>query len=518
MKNIVLSISLSVLFFLPACTTNQEARESSPFGVCGHLQSGSEHDQMPENLQMMYGAGIRWARVDFSWSGIETSQGNWRFSHIDKVVDEAEKNGLNISALLLYNVAWANPAYKHLDLWLQYVEKTVTRYKDKVRYWEVWNEPNLFWENPNGTDYTTLLKATYEKIKEIDPGLTVLYGGTSGIPMKFLEESFQVGAGDFFDIVNIHPYRGRLNSMEKLIQYQEDLENLRKLMERYTIGNKKIWITEMGWSAWTTLNASTKEIFEHEREKMDQSGKKGHFAVLFDEAYQTDPDLSVDKIQSWFSEKDEIDYIEIADLKDTDLSKYKALFVPPWEDYAAGWIFDAIIPNVFSYMHKGGKVYFYGDGAITEEEQAVYLSQSILLSLRLGIERYFWYEFQSPEDSPFDREAHFGLVSRQLQPKPAYLAYSALAKIFSGGSVVDTSLTWREKDFCRIKWKQKNGTYVWAVWNPAGNREMTVRIGDGFQYALDQSGNKLQISSQTNTLSIGQSTIYIVGPKSIVFK
>jgi beta-galactosidase GanA len=64
---------------------------------------------MPANLQMMYEAGIRWVRVDFSWSGIESPRGNWNFAHIDKVVEETEKTGLSISALLLYNVAWANP-------------------------------------------------------------------------------------------------------------------------------------------------------------------------------------------------------------------------------------------------------------------------------------------------------------------------------------------------------------------------------------------------------------------------
>jgi beta-glucosidase/6-phospho-beta-glucosidase/beta-galactosidase len=26
--------------------------------------------------------------------------------------------------------------------WLRFVEAVVTRYKDKIRYWEIWNEPN----------------------------------------------------------------------------------------------------------------------------------------------------------------------------------------------------------------------------------------------------------------------------------------------------------------------------------------------------------------------------------------
>ncbi len=507
-----------VLIFLLDCSTSQEVRESSPFGVCAHLQSGTEHSEMPKNLQMMYEAGIRWARVDFSWNGIESPQGTWKFSHIDRVVDEAEKNGLQISALLLYNVAWANPAYKHLDFWLQYVEKTVTRYKDRVRYWEVWNEPNLFWDNPHGSDYAILLEATYEKIKEIDPDLTVLYGGTSGIPMKFLEESFKAGVGDFFDIISIHPYRGRLNSMDQFIHYQEDLVNLQKLMNKYNIGDKKIWITEMGWSTWTTLNESTKELFDLEWKNINKSEKDGVFAVLFDKEYQVDPSLSQNQLRSWFSDDVQIDFIEVEDLKNADLLKYDALFVPPWEEYEADWIFDAIIPNVFSYMHKGGKVYFYGNGAITEDEQASYLSQSILLSLRLGIERFFWYEFQSPENTPFDREAHFGMVSKRFEPKPAYITHTTLTNVFTEGSVIDKSLEWNQNDFCQVKWQQKGGTCVWAIWSPTGNQEVKLEIGEGFQYALDQLGNKLPVIRQTKVLSIGQEITYIIGPESLTFK
>jgi hypothetical protein len=59
----------------------------------------------------------------------------------------------------------------------------------------------------------------------------------------------------------------------------------------------------------------------------------------------------------------------------------------------SGMDFDAIIPNVFSYLHKGGKVFFYGDGAITESEQASYLAQSILFSLRLGIDVFSGMSF-----------------------------------------------------------------------------------------------------------------------------
>ena len=62
--------------------------------------------------------------------------------------------------------------------WAEYVATVVSRYKDDIHYWEVWNEPDLaeFW---NGTpaQYAALLALTYATIKQIDPTATVVVGG-----------------------------------------------------------------------------------------------------------------------------------------------------------------------------------------------------------------------------------------------------------------------------------------------------------------------------------------------------
>lgn len=78
----------------------------------------------------------------------------------------------------------------------------------------------------------------------------------------------------------------------------------------------------------------------------------------------------------------------------------------------------------------------------TENDQGNFLAQSILLAFRFGVDRYFGYEFQSLEQDRGDIEHHFGMVGRQLEPKPAYLAYSALTRAFPDGSKIDRSLEW----------------------------------------------------------------------------
>jgi hypothetical protein len=132
-----------------------------------------------------------------------------------------------------------------------------------------------------------LIEKSKRLIRNINGSLWRYIRNSDEVPGRVVESRCR----RFFDVVNIHPYRGRMNTMENWIHYQEDLAELQKLMDQYHIGDKKIWITEMGWSTWTTLQASTKDAFDLERKRMKQSGKKCVFAVLFDKTYQTDPNF-----------------------------------------------------------------------------------------------------------------------------------------------------------------------------------------------------------------------------------
>jgi hypothetical protein len=502
----------NTLIILLLLTASPGLRAQSPFGIHAHLNGGEFH-QMPQNLRLMQQAGFRWVRVDFDWQSFESPRGTWNFARNDKIVEEAGKHNLQIMGVLLGGVAWANPPHLHLDEWTDYVGKIVTHYKDKVRHWEVWNEPNLFWINPDGADYAALLKAAHKKIKEIDPGLTVLYGGTSGIPMKFIEKSFAAGATGCFDGLNIHPYRGRMNNMRQAEQYQEDLNNLRALMDKYNARTKRLWITEMGYSTVATLNQSTKDLFL-EMARKTIKGNERKIAILYDDDYPTGNTLSLNEVQALLANDFQTSVLHKSGLATTDLTRFDALLFPLWENYAVQ-LFEEFVPPIFNYMFQGGAVYFYGNEAVTEADQALYLPQSILLSLRFGIERFFWYELQSPEDNPFEREHHFGLTHKNLEPKPAYYAYSTLCKLFPEGSAIDTSVEWNRKDFCVITWTQKDGKRTWALWSPDANKQVSVKIGEGFQSAVNQTGEKLPITAASRKLAPGGGVVYLIGPETL---
>lgn len=231
--------------------TARQARDDSyrsPYGVCAHVSRGEERPIARQEFSLMNQAGIVWVRTDFDWSGVERAPGKWTFDHLDQVVAWAEEAGICLLPILDYDVPWARPAYKHLDKWLEYVRRTVGRYKDRLRYWEVWNEPNLegFWrDKPSAENYVTLLRATYQEIKRIDPDLVVLLGGMAGIPWDYLEGIYRAGGRDFFDIMNVHPYRYPRTPEESRLE--ADILRLRELMSRHADREKPIWITEIGW-------------------------------------------------------------------------------------------------------------------------------------------------------------------------------------------------------------------------------------------------------------------------------
>lgn len=340
----IVLVSLGAWLLLATPARADDEKSLSPYGVCAHISRGDEHPVARKELELMQKAGIRWVRTDFSWSSVERRPGQWAFGHLDETVDWAEAAGVNILPILDYDVSWARPAHKHLDLWLTYVRRLVTRYKDRLRYWEVWNEPNLehFWKDkPDPKDYTKMLEATYRAIKEIDPELVVLLGGTAGIPWSYIEGVYQAGGKDFFDTMNVHPYRYPASPEERPLY--EDLVRLRGLMGKHQDAHKPIWITELGWPT-----------------------------------------------------------------------------------------------------HQGNR-------GVTPARQARMLARAYLLSLQAGVEVIFWYEFQAMEHKADYNEDHFGIVHRDLSPKPAYTAMATLIRVRPAGSTA-AKRAWRSGEVYHPSW------------------------------------------------------------------
>ena len=101
----------------------------------------------------------------------------------------------------------------------------------------------------------------------------------------------------------------------------------------------------------------------------------------------------------------------------------------------------------------------------TETKQAKMVPRANLIALRLGVERVFWYELQAPESDELDPESFFGIVHRDLSPKPAFLAYQTLTAQRPAGSA-NLDRPWKSADGALYypQWKRPDGREAGAVW------------------------------------------------------
>jgi hypothetical protein len=252
-------------FSLPAIA-QQEANEGSfnmnnPFGVLeflhwDHAWNNYKYhspDDLIKAAGLMKDAGVGWVRLDFLWGDIEPAQGEFEFSKYDRIVEILTQNNIRILGLLQYSTDWASACHSwncppsDNTLFLNYVAKVIGRYKDKVRYWEVWNEPDssVYWNPQDGLkNYCALLKEVYLAAKEIDPGCKILNGGLAN-GLASVNHLYDNGAKDYFDILNIHFFESPLHqgSIKAVTAYPKLVH---KIMSRNGDGDKKIWITETG--------------------------------------------------------------------------------------------------------------------------------------------------------------------------------------------------------------------------------------------------------------------------------
>lgn len=213
------------------------------YGVNVHVMW--EYQEVPDEFRMLKEAGIPMVRADYSWSHQERQPGQWNWGRHDAGLEQAKKNGLTLLPILGYAPKWQEPAHEKLDAWLASCEKNLDRYGKEMKFWEVWNEHNLamFWKNPNPDHYLKLLKPTFDLIRRKAPDAKVVLGGTSEIPIPYLETFFKAGGAAYFDVMNVHPYNW-YDIPEAALERQ--LAELNALMKKYNV-DKEVWITEIGW-------------------------------------------------------------------------------------------------------------------------------------------------------------------------------------------------------------------------------------------------------------------------------
>jgi len=262
--------------------------DSAPFyGVNSHLSWFDSEAEVDRVAQLMDEAGVGIVRTVLDWPSIEPKPGVWRWEGFDRAVERLEEKDIAILGLLDGSAPWATSAPSlsepywqkwpshDLAAFARYVKAVVERYDGDglsdapgspvIRYWEIWNEPNtaFFWRpGPSPEDYVRLLRVSYRAIKLANPSAVVVMGGIAGNGVSyptfgladdernFLQQVYDHGGKNFFDVANVHlyPYTYELSRPELMATLQDALDETRSVMAANGDGDKPIWITEIGFS------------------------------------------------------------------------------------------------------------------------------------------------------------------------------------------------------------------------------------------------------------------------------
>jgi len=236
-------------------------KEDSPFGVLEFLPWNHpwnnykypDEESLEKVVKLMKLAGVSWVRMDFLWDEIEPEPDKFVFEKYDKIVDLLCKNNIEILGILGYSAIWAssqgtwNSCPKDNQKFVNYAVKVTKHYKDKIKFWEIWNEPDsrIYWIEQDGLKrYCALLKDVYLGIKKVVPDCKILNGGLSA-GLASVNRIYDNGVGDYFDILNLHIFESPLNpaALKSVSSY---VQLAYKIMLRNGNGHKKIWITEIG--------------------------------------------------------------------------------------------------------------------------------------------------------------------------------------------------------------------------------------------------------------------------------
>ncbi len=263
----------------------------NPFGVNVFLEQEVDPAKREHAVRMAQEAGFHWLRQEFPWEDIEIhdkgdfedrrhtpTRSSW--DKYDHIVDLAEQYGLELIVRLSNPPTWTRADGNargtfappdNYDDFGDFVEAVVSRYRGRVRYYQIWNEPNIYpeWgEAPVSPEqYAELLRVAATRARQADPEAVIISGALAStidldgisVPgrnfndLTYLQRLYDAGAAPYFDVLAMQGYGlwsgptdRRMNP--RVINFSRPLL-VRDVMVRNGDSSKPIWISEMNWNA-----------------------------------------------------------------------------------------------------------------------------------------------------------------------------------------------------------------------------------------------------------------------------
>jgi hypothetical protein len=272
-----------------------------------NIQYEPDPAAVDRTLDLARDMGAHYVRIQMPWEDVEQSgKGDFRDHKFDKsawekydaIVAAARRRGLELIVRIDRPPLWARaqadatPEFQRgkaengnstgpPDRFADYADfagAVAAHYRGQVRFYQIWNEPNLAyewnWVTPQPEQFVELLRLGYTAIKAANPEAAILFPSlapTDGLdvyraPMselEYLDRVYAAGGKQYFDIMSAQAYglgqppeEHRYVTLGKRpyrpLDTRTDVSRLvlvREVMERNGDAQKSIWISEFGYVA-----------------------------------------------------------------------------------------------------------------------------------------------------------------------------------------------------------------------------------------------------------------------------
>ena len=179
--------------------------KASRFGIQFNMNEIQDVDFL---LKKAEESGVKWARVRTSFYNVSSEKGYYEWEELDKIINGLVEhkikificiNNRDINLQASERKEKSVLTNKAVQEYADAVSTLVRRYKDKVKYWEIFNEPEITPVYANTVDEASKV------INQIDPDAQVLAGSLARGQFSQLEYLVNT-VGSSIDVITFHPY------------------------------------------------------------------------------------------------------------------------------------------------------------------------------------------------------------------------------------------------------------------------------------------------------------------------
>jgi polysaccharide biosynthesis protein PslG len=196
-----------------------------------------------------------------AWAYLEPSRGNYSWGNLDWWLNLGQQH--NVQLVYTFGVvpAWASsnasqsgcfkmtgscaPPANMAD-WEDFVRAVVTHSAGRIKYYELWNEPNLkgYWTGSNA-QLVEMASRAYTIIKSVDPNAIVVSPSPTGMYATWMDAYLKAGGVNYADVIAFHGYSA--NSVPAPEEIVAAADRFHTMMSANGVSNKPLWDTEASW-------------------------------------------------------------------------------------------------------------------------------------------------------------------------------------------------------------------------------------------------------------------------------